>query len=541
MAQLLTKRLARIAAVPAVLVAGGLALAQPAFATDYCVNPNTTCGGTQVDKLQMALDLAAFAPNADRIFLGNAKYTAPVATGFTYDRKDGPVEIVGAGNGDSVITGQSGGSYAVLKMFGGPGSSLHDLEIKMPDSVATSTVALWTNVLAKRISVLDNPITNANPRSGVTLDGGTLDDSAVQMQIHGQTGGVSFQSPASTIRDSTVAARLGVQSSYGGLVDRTRISSSAVGIGASRAVTYVTSSEIYVDGAGSTGIAASVNAGEDTTVVVDGANIIGTPGQTAIGVDAATNYAPASSVDVTVRNSIIRDFPTTLHAAASGAGRAHITASYSDYSAPSQTGGASASISETNILNTGVVGGDEGWVQAPGSPLIDAGDPAEPQGLDFVGNPSVTDGNLDGIARRDIGAFEFPGPLPGAGDQPPADPPATPTGQPPVPAAVAGPARVMPLVSGFSTLRKRFTIPRGTRFNYKLNKAAKVVVAIKRSGRTVANLTRAAKPGANSIRFSGRIGKRALRPGRYHAEIRATDAAGNRSAVRRLSFRVVKG
>src|SRR5205823_12192968 len=132
--------------------AGALALAQPALATDYCVQPNTTCGGTQVDKLQVALDLAAFSSNSDRIFLGKSIYTAPVSTGFTYDRKDGPVEIVGAGNSDSVITGQSGGSYAVLRLFGGPGSSLHDLDIRMPDSVATSTIALWTNAVARRIS-----------------------------------------------------------------------------------------------------------------------------------------------------------------------------------------------------------------------------------------------------------------------------------------------------------------------------------------------------------------------------------------------------
>ena len=43
----------------------------------------------------------------------------------------------------------------------------------------------------------------------------------------------------------------------------------------------------------------------------------------------------------------------------------------------------------------------------PGSPLIDAGDPATPQGLDLDGNPLVVDGNGDGNARRDLGAFEF--------------------------------------------------------------------------------------------------------------------------------------
>jgi hypothetical protein len=42
------------------------------------------------------------------------------------------------------------------------------------------------------------------------------------------------------------------------------------------------------------------------------------------------------------------------------------------------------------------------------------------------------------------------------------------------------------------------------------------------------------------MRFSGKIAKRALRPGRYRAVIRATDAAGNVSAPARLRFRIVR-
>jgi hypothetical protein len=40
--------------------------------------------------------------------------------------------------------------------------------------------------------------------------------------------------------------------------------------------------------------------------------------------------------------------------------------------------------------------------------------------------------------------------------------------------------------------------------------------------------------------FSGKIGRKTLRPGRYRASLRARDAAGNRSAVKRLKFRVVR-
>jgi len=56
--------------------------------------------------------------------------------------------------------------------------------------------------------------------------------------------------------------------------------------------------------------------------------------------------------------------------------------------------------------------------------------------------------------------------------------------------------------------------------------------------RTIGTLRRTGTKGRNRIRFSGRIGKRSLRPGRYRAVIAATDAAGNRSTLRRTRFRV---
>lgn len=67
-------------------------------------------------------------------------------------------------------------------------------------------------------------------------------------------------------------------------------------------------------------------------------------------------------------------------------------------------------------------------------------------------------------------------------------------------------------------------------------KKRRTCAAYKRRG----TLTRNGKAGRNSLAFSGRIGRRALKPGRYRATFRATDAAGNRSAARRITFRVVK-
>jgi hypothetical protein len=108
-------------------------------------------------------------------------------------------------------------------------------------------------------------------------------------------------------------------------------------------------------------------------------------------------------------------------------------------------------------------------------------------------------------------------------------------------------------VSSFRTLRTRFTVgsartaisarvAHGTSFNYVLSEPAKVVLQIKRVGakRAIGKLTRSAKSGRNTVKFSGRIGSRPLKPGRYRAVITATDAAGNHSAAKRVRFRVLK-
>jgi hypothetical protein len=106
---------------------------------------------------------------------------------------------------------------------------------------------------------------------------------------------------------------------------------------------------------------------------------------------------------------------------------------------------------------------------------------------------------------------------------------------------------------------------RGTTIRFTLSEAAKVRVLIesatsgRKVGKTCAKPTRknrkakrctryrrsgafdvAGTKGANRHAFSGRIGAKSLKPGRYRATLTATDAAGNRSAAKRLSFKVVK-
>ena len=111
--------------------------------------------------------------------------------------------------------------------------------------------------------------------------------------------------------------------------------------------------------------------------------------------------------------------------------------------------------------------------------------------------------------------------------------------------------------------RKR-RAPIGTTFRFSLNEAAVVTITVKRStvGRrsgkvcvkptrklahkhrctrivTLGKLIRHARPGANRVAFTGRIGRRALPPGTYTATFGAT-ADGKTGVNRVLRFVIVR-
>jgi len=156
------------------------ALPSVAAATDYCVGQNTSCApANHKDKFQNALDAAAATPDADRILLGAEAYTAGTVAGYVYNGPS-PVEIVGAGLGKTVLTGQTG-VVSVLDMSGGAGSAVSDLTIRLPQDVG---FGLNTDNTARRIEVIEAAGIPANGFSGgVYLDNGaTLEDSTVSLK-----------------------------------------------------------------------------------------------------------------------------------------------------------------------------------------------------------------------------------------------------------------------------------------------------------------------------------------------------------------------
>lgn len=129
-----------------------------------------------------------------------------------------------------------------------------------------------------------------------------------------------------------------------------------------------------------------------------------------------------------------------------------------------------------------------------------------------------------------------------------------------IPAAAA--ADRDPVVTGFSVSDPIFAaagganasgagVERGTRFVYSTSEPAQIEISIQRRNdrwpgarptyTEIASLGPDGWTFSGSLRFSGRVEGRALRPGRYRARVTATDPAGNRSAPRRISFRIVSG
>ena len=117
--------------------------------------------------------------------------------------------------------------------------------------------------------------------------------------------------------------------------------------------------------------------------------------------------------------------------------------------------------------------------------------------------------------------------------------------------------RDAPVIGRVTLTRNAFTVSRratpvaaaagGTTIRYTLSEPAAVTLRLQRSvarrggGRrfvAAGTLRRTGVAGSNKVPFSGRIGRRALRPGAYRVVVKATDAAGNRSASRTVKFKI---
>ncbi|MEZ5060246.1 MAG: hypothetical protein R2700_01810 [Solirubrobacterales bacterium] len=456
-------RIGRVSLVLAALVVASLSVAAQASANTYCAvasgslpdctAPNTFTGATT--SVQAALNAAATNAGPDKVSIGPGTFTSTANTALTYNPSAAGNNVEIAGQGPSTILSPTTtiGYTFLLAGTGATSNSMHDLTVTIaPGSGAgTAGILLTQNASADLHDIsVAQAAPNGSSAAVILNQGSILRNSAVSLPRIGTAGlstyGVVSSSAAGTgvpvVRDSTVTADIGASAGQGVaglerlLVERNRIN-------ASIGVTTAQGGEVAVrdtlikllpDTANpsysSVGLYSDIFLSGNTTATIDAKNvtIVGGSSPNDIGVWSIASSSGGPIVDASLSSSILADVETSLKRTGAQ-GVATLEAEYSDFDP--------ATISSTNSGGSGILTQGPGNVNlAPGfvdaaggdfslassSPLIDIGDPAplggDESATDLAGNPRILDGNGDGTARRDMGAFEFV-PAPPADTTPP--------------------------------------------------------------------------------------------------------------------------
>jgi hypothetical protein len=508
----------------AVITAGvALACAGGADANTYCVDA-PTCGGTAAPGLQEALAAAHDNSGPDRVEIGPGSYF-PGPGSFTYKgAAKNKVTIAGAGADKTHIIATAP-SLNVLVL---DHADVSDLEVQgvPPAGKPGHPAALdLQHGTASRLRLTDG-VVGAQLGDGATLTSSHVSGSGdgtdaavvafgantrlVDSSVDAPHGGILAVSSTLDVVRSRIKAPIGVQVEDGSQV---RVSDSlveapskgyTVGISAFCSIdcgAEVAGTTIYEPGVDGTGVAAQGLDSGELDVTVENTAI-------AAGHESLSRKGSIGAANLTVGSSAFDPKSITQY----GPGSLHLVAG--NVSAPPAF--VAPALRDFHLR--------------PGSPLIDKGIPGPAGGLsptDLAGSVRSLDGNGDGKSLPDIGAFESPAVAPKI-PKPPIDKPGDP--KPPI-----GQPDLAPVLSRVSLTHRRFSVhKRATAFRFKLSENARVTIKIGRR-----KLVRKAHPGANRVTFAGRIGRYALKRGRYVARVTARDAGGHASKTRTVSFRVL--
>lgn len=556
-------RVIGVLAVAMVLVAPTQALGKT-----YCVHqvtnpaPPPPCDGGTTADLQPALTAAQGNAGADTVRISAGTFIA--SPDFVYNGTSDPVTILGAGPATRLTRSGPGN---VLKVSSTPQSNISDLTVVPPAGTSSNqSVGIQANN-AKITSVIVDPSGATGYVTGFDLNTGELNDVTALLSTTGTQNvaarivGTSASAIAS-VDGSSLSGEYGllltVPDSY---VTGTRITGRQTGLRTERNLS-VSNTQIRVTPAGANQFGLVVDSTSNATVFARHVTIVGDGGTgSSAGLYARAFHlsGPAINVQVYANSTIVRGFTSSFARVASPPGpnaSATITPTYSNFP-PNAAGSYTPHASNLDVdpLFADAPGGD--FRLAAGSPVIDRGSPQGiigGEGPDLAGNPRVVDGNGDGSAIRDIGAFEFQPPPPQAppggttpggttpgGTIAPGGSPSGPGGATGITALALAPRRFLAATGGpavtaagkakagalvsftlsqpgpatfavekrTSGRRSKGKCVKATRKNRKARKCARYV-AVKKSA-----FTREGSAGANAFRLTGRLGRRALAPASY--------------------------
>ena len=419
-----------------------LAVASTAGADTFCVNrPGCADPGHNFTTIQQAI-AAAQANNPasppaspDSILVGDGVFHEAVTDGAA----DNPVDIVGSGprteGGGTLIERDAGASVRTVSLgvaLGGRASTIKDTTIQVASGNGNS--GLLTAGEAENVVVVaatsPSPPTNS---VGISVNGNGLTPIRdAKVDLPGVATGVQMH--LAKLEDSLVKASTGLRGD--GTIHGSTIEAN---LGAQSTELKLEDCVLRISGPNGIALSAvGIGFNVFNRVIARHVTAIGDSDPTSLAVRAeAAGSTSNNSANVDIRSSILRGFATNFKRSAvnsmTNTGTANLSIAYSDYdsSIPAVDNGGLGTFDDT----TGNTSADPGFRSAadlhlaPGSALIDAGDPASPDTggskpdsiLDFDGLSRKFDGDGDGVARADIGAFEFR-PEPPQPQQPPPAP-----------------------------------------------------------------------------------------------------------------------
>lgn len=412
--------LRRLAIIAVLTAATGTTLSAPAHAvTDHVICVGNPVGACDEHKATIPLAISAAAGNG----LTNTVLVGP----GTYS--DGPYVLDGSahaltlrGSGQGVTTLTAPVDAAIQTYVLAKAATVENLTIALQAGSSVNDRALGlTGATADHVAITGIGTANA---FGIFGSDSTISHTVVQLPLGTQDTGMNFNG-GTTVTDSSITADYAFTHSVANTIDKL----SRVSIRANRHGIFTDSGDVDVDdtvidlgtAADAKGIRVE-NTNNDTdpkTVTANHVTIVG-GGPGSYGVYAYAARATAlQQATVLLGNSIIRGPATDLYAVAGndgaqgGTSTATIATLYSDWHSKSAVtqphGSASIAIGAGNLdVAPGFRDPVHGnYRLAAGSPLVDRGMPGTSAlTLDLDGHARLQDGNRDGVAVRDLGAYE---------------------------------------------------------------------------------------------------------------------------------------
>ncbi len=500
-----------------------------ASATTFCVPgfsaacPNSG-GNKAVADLEKAMTLEASDGKADQILVAPGVYTEDESPGyfepepassnpFTFELLGSdPLTITGAGTGSTVMTSAGTKNIYVVNLAynNSRAVTMRDLAIRIPAGFPDKAVEGYGGAIQMQGDVLDNvDIVSRNGESAGVASAVGAGNVFRNGELRGEAGGsigdgfhAGNAGGSLLVEDSTVrGASWALIASENGATLTARhvdeVGTRTYGAIAGGGTLNVENSRMTLDD----GIGFFASAAATSTALNANHVTILNSGASSPALEVKKFGSDAGSAVLSVANSILRGFSSGYKAETTigpGIGLVSIKARYSNLPPNGTSVNGNIDLSTGNINADPLLGAD---LSLPaGSPSIDAGDPGAGLVSDFAGAPRPVDGDGNGSAIRDQGAFEY---------QPP---------KPATPAPQAGPeSSVADLEPPQTTIAKGpgKALAKGTaKFNFRSSEAGSTFVC---------KLDKRKVRGCKSPKTYS-----ALKPGKHKFKVWAIDAADNK-------------